>query len=50
MQTVAAPQMMGGLCGGGGIEPPVLVRCTPGGPLKPWPGVGGPGVYGPDVG
>jgi hypothetical protein len=28
----------------------VFVRCTLGGPVKPWPGAGGPGKYDPDVG
>jgi hypothetical protein len=36
----------GGLCGGPGKDPDVLVRCTLGcgGPLKPWPLAGGPGL------
>lgn len=31
------------------MEPDVFVRVTLGGPLKPWPGTGGPGLYGPEV-
>jgi hypothetical protein len=33
-----------------GMEPDVFVRCTPGGPVKPWPGAGGPGKYDPELG
>lgn len=40
----------GGLCGALGTDPAVFVRCTLSGPVKPWPGAGGPGKYDPDVG